>query len=61
MTRKFMTWYYECIFAIHCINENIGKALNDDADTKDDEAAAMAAMFKAQTNVWEETQEKMSQ
>ncbi|KAH8108327.1 DWNN-domain-containing protein [Phellopilus nigrolimitatus] len=26
-----------------------------------DEAAAMAAMFKAQTNVWEETQEKMSQ
>lgn len=27
----------------------------------DDEAAAMAAMFQAQTNVWEETQEKMSQ
>jgi hypothetical protein len=26
-----------------------------------DEAAAMAAMFKAQTDVWEETQEKMSQ
>ncbi|KIL69274.1 hypothetical protein M378DRAFT_70091 [Amanita muscaria Koide BX008] len=28
--------------------------------TKDDEAAAMAAMFKAQTENWEETQEKMS-
>ena len=26
-----------------------------------DEAAAMAAMFRAQTDVWEETQEKMSQ
>ena len=26
-----------------------------------DEAAAVAAMFKAQTDVWEETQEKMSQ
>ncbi|KAF9563120.1 DWNN-domain-containing protein [Agrocybe pediades] len=29
--------------------------------TKDDEAAAMAAMFQAQTQNWEETQEKMSQ
>lgn len=29
--------------------------------TKDDEAAAMAAMFQAQTANWEETQEKMSQ
>lgn len=29
--------------------------------TKDDEAAAMAAMFEAQTANWEETQEKMSQ
>lgn len=29
--------------------------------TESDEAAAMAAMFKAQTDVWEETQEKMSQ
>jgi len=28
--------------------------------TKDDEAAAMAAMFQAQTANWEETQEKMS-
>ena len=28
---------------------------------KDDEAAAMAAMFQAQTQNWEETQEKMSQ
>ncbi|KZT20096.1 DWNN-domain-containing protein [Neolentinus lepideus HHB14362 ss-1] len=28
--------------------------------TKDDEAAAMAAMFQAQTQNWEETQEKMS-
>lgn len=31
------------------------------AVTKDDEAAAMAAMFQAQTANWEETQEKMSQ
>ncbi|KAF8892262.1 DWNN domain-containing protein [Infundibulicybe gibba] len=31
------------------------------AITKDDEAAAMAAMFQAQTANWEETQEKMSQ
>ncbi|KAH9840254.1 DWNN domain-containing protein [Rhodofomes roseus] len=31
------------------------------AVTKDDEAAAMAAMFQAQTQNWEETQEKMSQ
>jgi protein MPE1 len=30
------------------------------AVTKDDEAAAMAAMFQAQTANWEETQEKMS-
>ncbi|KAH8093273.1 DWNN domain-containing protein [Cristinia sonorae] len=29
--------------------------------TKEDEAAAMAAMFQAQTANWEETQEKMSQ
>ncbi|KAH9479364.1 putative RING finger protein P8B7.15c [Psilocybe cubensis] len=29
--------------------------------TKEDEAAAMAAMFQAQTQNWEETQEKMSQ
>src|SRR5258708_3216506 len=29
--------------------------------TKDDEAAAMAAMFQAQTQNWEEAQEKMSQ
>jgi len=29
--------------------------------TKDDEQAAMAAMFQAQTANWEETQEKMSQ
>lgn len=29
--------------------------------TKGDEAAAMAAMFQAQTANWEETQEKMSQ
>lgn len=29
--------------------------------TQDDEAAAMAAMFQAQTANWEETQEKMSQ
>ncbi|KIY49977.1 DWNN-domain-containing protein [Fistulina hepatica ATCC 64428] len=29
--------------------------------TEDDEAAAMAAMFQAQTQNWEETQEKMSQ
>jgi len=29
--------------------------------TKDEEAAAMAAMFQAQTANWEETQEKMSQ
>ena len=29
--------------------------------TNTDEAAAVAAMFKAQTDVWEETQEKMSQ
>ena len=28
--------------------------------TNTDEAAAVAAMFKAQTDVWEETQEKMS-
>jgi protein MPE1 len=28
---------------------------------KEDEAAAMAAMFQAQTANWEETQEKMSQ
>ena len=28
---------------------------------KDEEAAAMAAMFQAQTQNWEETQEKMSQ
>ena len=28
---------------------------------KDDEAASIAAMFKAQTENWEETQEKMSQ
>ena len=27
----------------------------------EDEAAAMAAMFQAQTANWEETQEKMSQ
>jgi protein MPE1 len=31
------------------------------AVTKDDEAAAMAAMFQAQSANWEETQEKMSQ
>jgi hypothetical protein len=31
------------------------------AVTKDDEQAAMAAMFQAQTANWEETQEKMSQ
>ncbi|OBZ73552.1 putative RING finger protein P8B7.15c [Grifola frondosa] len=31
------------------------------AVTKEDEAAAMAAMFQAQTANWEETQEKMSQ
>lgn len=31
------------------------------AVTKEDEAAAMAAMFQAQTQNWEETQEKMSQ
>ena len=29
--------------------------------TEDEEAAAVAAMFKAQTENWEETQEKMSQ
>jgi hypothetical protein len=29
--------------------------------TKEDEAAAMAAMFQAQTQNWEEAQEKMSQ
>ena len=29
--------------------------------TKEDEQAAMAAMFQAQTANWEETQEKMSQ
>jgi protein MPE1 len=29
--------------------------------TNEDEAAAMAAMFQAQTANWEETQEKMSQ
>ena len=29
--------------------------------TKDDEAAAMAAMFQASAANWEETQEKMSQ
>ena len=29
--------------------------------TKGDEAAAMAAMFQAQTQNWEEAQEKMSQ
>ena len=28
---------------------------------KGDESAAMAAMFQAQSAVWEETQEKMSQ
>jgi len=31
------------------------------AIAKEDEAAAMAAMFQAQTANWEETQEKMSQ
>lgn len=31
------------------------------AATESDEAAAMAAMFKAQTDIWEETQEKMAQ
>lgn len=31
------------------------------AVAKSDEAAAMAAMFQAQTQNWEETQEKMSQ
>ena len=31
------------------------------AITQDDEAAAMEAMFKAQSANWEETQEKMSQ
>ncbi|GJE91192.1 DWNN-domain-containing protein [Phanerochaete sordida] len=35
--------------------------LKPSAITKDDEAAAMAAMFQAQTTNWEETQEKMSQ
>jgi protein MPE1 len=31
------------------------------AVVKEDEAAAMAAIFSAQTQNWEETQEKMSQ
>lgn len=39
----------------------LGKTFSNDPDTRDNEAAAMAAMFKAQTDVWEETQEKMSQ
>ncbi|KAI5120369.1 hypothetical protein M0805_006891 [Coniferiporia weirii] len=34
---------------------------SNSAVSNDDEAAAMAAMFKAQTDVWEETQEKMLQ
>lgn len=37
--------------------QNTGKS----AATQSDEAAAMAAMFQAQTANWEETQEKMSQ
>ncbi|PCH44317.1 DWNN-domain-containing protein [Wolfiporia cocos MD-104 SS10] len=36
-------------------------ATTPSAVTKEDEAAAMAAMFQAQTANWEETQEKMSQ
>ena len=37
------------------------QSIQSSTSTKGDEAAAMAAMFQAQTQNWEETQEKMSQ
>ena len=37
------------------------QSMQSPASSKGDEAAAMAAMFQAQTQNWEEAQEKMSQ
>jgi protein MPE1 len=45
---------------LHTLQSN-SVAIPKNSVTKDDEAAAMAAMFQAQTANWEETQEKMSQ
>jgi protein MPE1 len=44
------------LFVSHYIQTPVGSAI-----TQSDEAAAVAAMFQAQTQNWEETQEKMSQ
>ena len=46
---------------LHCSQPSTTMSIPKNSVTKEDEAAAMAAMFQAQTANWEETQEKMSQ
>ena len=46
---------------LHSPQSSTSVTIPKNSVTKDDEAAAMAAMFQAQTANWEETQEKMSQ
>ena len=46
---------------LHSPQSSTAVTIPKNSVTKEDEAAAMAAMFQAQTANWEETQEKMSQ